>query len=218
MGKKKQETKPKSGSPLTTLIVALISSIVFFLIGVEVGKEYAIREGIAPIREEVKAPLPVESVPPPKGPGEKGKQEEVDINFYDQLMKEGDQELNMNPEAEQKQAPNRKKAKSASKPKEGKQKKEKPGPSKKSVAESNGAYALQVAAFRERDRAVRMANMLREKGFTPHILKVSIPGKPGHYYRIWVGYYPNITEAAKARRLLLRNHALRISRATIVKR
>ena len=216
MGKKKEEKKQKTGSPTTTLIVALISSIIFFLIGVEVGKEYAIREGIAPVVEHVKQPLPGESIIPPQENGKEKTQEKVDINFYEQLMKEGDQELNEEPEGKKKQTAVKKKNDKS--PKKEEKAAKKAEPSKRKTAASQGAYALQVAAFKEKSRALRMAEMLRKEGFTPHIIPVSIPGKPGTYYRIWVGYYRNLTEASQARRRMIQNHTLRISRATIVKR
>ena len=201
---------------MTTLIVALISSIIFFLIGVEVGKEYVIRKGIVPVREQVVHPLPGEASSSPPAASKEGAGEKVDINFYDQLMKEGDQELNERPAKGKKPKSEKKSAKSQSKREVTNRKKEEPA--KKKVAESKGQYALQVAAFRERSLAVRMAELLRREGFTPHIFQVVIPGKPGNYYRLWVGYYRNITEAAQARRRMIQNHALKISRATIVKR
>ncbi len=211
MGKKKEDKKSKSGSPATTLIVALISSIIFFLIGVEVGKEYAIREGMAPVEERVTTGAA--SVATPEAPPDKG-QEKVDINFYDQLMKEGDQELNAGDERPASHSTlKKKKAKTPSRQEE---RNEAP-PGKKAEA-STGKYALQVAAFREKARARRMAEMLRKEGYTPHIIPVVIPGKTGTYYRIWVGYYRNLMEASRARRRMLQNRALKISRATIVKR
>ncbi len=216
MGKKKEEKKPKAGSPTTTLIVALISSIIFFLIGVEVGKEYAIREGIVPVKTQVAQPLPPDIQTGSPDGKKVAPQEKVDINFYDQLMKDGDQELNEKPVTQKQRASSKKKETPPAK-QERKAKKKDATELKKAKAPT-GDYALQVAAFREKSRAIRMADMLRKEGFTPHIIQVVIPGKPGTYYRIWVGYYRNLTEAAQARRRMLKNHALKISRATIVKR
>jgi len=160
---------------MTTLIVALVSSIIFFLIGVEVGKEYAIREGIAPIREQVVHPLPGETPPASPETSKEGTGEKVDINFYDQLMKEGDQELNEKPDEKKKTKAEKKSAKPQPKKEENNRKKEERA--KKKVAGNNGQYALQVAAFREKSHALRMADLLRREGFTPHVLRVVIPGK-----------------------------------------
>lgn len=207
---------------MTTLIVALVSSTLFFLLGVMVGREYAIREGIATVKENVRA-SPLKLSPGAReGPETKeGKgQDKVNITFYDQLMKEGDQELNR--EIVKKEAKRGKKRPGpvANGPeKTGKKTKGKEAAApRKVVPVSSGDYALQVAAFRDRNRALKMVQMLGRQGFKAHIMRVLLPGKGGVFYRVWVGYYRNLSEAARARRILLQQDTVKIPKATIVKR
>ncbi len=216
MGKKGKERKTETSSPLTTLIVALISSTIFFLIGVVVGKEYAIREGLAPTAEKVETAYGEKAehvVPDTSDTGEGKDQEKVDITFYDQLTKVGDQELSRGgaevyPDAVKKKnrsvIPKRQRQTPPSLP--------------NASREKEGDYALQVAAFRDKKRALSMAEALKGAGYTPHILRVTIPGRSGTYYRVWVGFFSSIAEAERAKRKLLRETSLRISKATIVKR
>jgi len=221
MGKKKQESKTKSGSPTTTLIVALISSTLFFLLGVMVGREYTIREGMAPVREKVEQTYPFDSAPvpqeTPEAKEEKG-QKKVDITFYDQLVKEGDRELNREPVERKAFNPAEKKPKPSSEHPIKVEKKAETAVPQKTVAVSRGDYALQVAAFRDKSRALRMIRILGKEGFPTHIMRVSIPGREGIYYRVWVGYYRSLSEAATARRRLMQQRTIRISRAIIIKR
>ncbi len=207
---------------MTTLIVALVSSTLFFLLGVMVGREYAIREGIVAVKENVRASSLKLSPEAQEGPEAKeGKgQGKVDITFYDQLMKEGDQELNR--EIVKKEAQRGEKrpgpvANGSEKTREKAKEKEAAAP-RKVVPVSSGDYALQVAAFRDRNRALRMVQMLGRQGFKAHIMRVLRPGKGGVFYRVWVGYYRDLSEAARARRALMQQNAVKITRAIIVKR
>ena len=200
---------------MTTLIVALVSSTIFFLLGVMVGREYTIREGLAPMKDHRETAYVTQpNMTLPEASENKGNevQDKVDINFYDQLVKEGDQELNREA-SEEISKPHQK-----NKPKSSEKKKVRKAESKSRGIASKGRYALQVAAFRDRKLAEHLAHSLRKEGFSPHILRVTIPGKPGSFYRVWVGYYSNLTEAAQAKRHILKNPVLKISRATIVKR
>ncbi len=212
---------------MTTLIIALVSSTLFFLLGVMVGREYAIREGMVTIRETVEKQT--SSIPPPPesregGPGHSGKgQEKVDITFYDQLMKEGDRELN-HQIAESEEARKKssrpsaeKREKKPEKAKSRPEKREPPRPQRVSGSRT-GAYALQVAAFRDRGHALQMVRILRRQGFNAHLLKGALPGGGGVFYRVWVGYYRALPDAVHARSMLLRQHAIRIPKALIVKR
>jgi len=217
MVKKKSSPLSRPGSPLTLLAVALISATVFFLLGTVVGREYAIREGLVPVKEQVEETLPLdrdevmEEVPRVE---KKKRQERVDINFYDQLEKEGDKEINQ-PPAENN--PKVRKSRKNSKETSEKKKKEKPLRLKTVAATNTGNYAIQVAAFRSRSNAQKVTRKLAKQGFSTHVLTVTVPGK-GVFYRVWVGYYGSVSEAIKARRYLLEQTRVRISRATIVKR
>ena len=211
---------------MTTLIVALISSTLFFLLGVMVGKEYAIREGLVTVRGNVEKQLPL---PPSESRevagGHTGKQQEkVDITFYDQLMKEGDQELNREiVEDEEKKPPPVSKAEKKTKTRE--KRESKPATEKHEAARprresgfSTGDYALQVAAFRDRSHAVQMVRILKREGFRAHLLRGVLPGGAGTFYRVWVGYYRNISDAVRARSRLLHLGSVKISKAMIIKR
>jgi len=210
---------------MTTLIIALISSTLFFLLGVMIGREYAIREGMVTVRGSMEKQT--SSVPPgPEGReghrGHPGKdQEKVDITFYDQLMKEGDQELNhqiaKNEEDREKSsrpaAEKREKEKTKPRP----EKQEPPRP-KKAGGSRTGDYALQVAAFRDRGHALQMVRVLKRQGFNAHLLKGALPGGGGTFYRVWVGYYRTLPDAVHARAMLRRQHAIKIPKALIIKR
>lgn len=202
---------------MTTLIVTLVSSTLFFLLGVMVGREYAIRGGMATVKGNVEQAYPIESVPPSQKAGGKGK-EKVDITFYDQLMKNDDEELNRGVVEEKAPEKTEKKAKPASESSVNHKKKGKEPAPRKAIPSGKGNYALQVASFRDKKRALRLAQILRKEGYTTHIIRVSIPGRVGSYYRVWVGYYRNLTDAASDRRRLLRQTATRIRKAIIVKR
>jgi len=217
MAKKKPSSPSRSGSPLTLLVVALISSTVFFLLGIVVGREYAIREGMVPVKEQVEETLPIERDEGvealPRVKGKKG-QEQVNINFYDQLEKDGDKEINRVPgEAKPEGRKGGKKLKATS---ENRKKTEPPHP-KAAVTKETGHYAIQVAAFRGRTNARQMARVLGRAGFNTHIIAVTVPGK-GIFYRVWVGYYGTVSEAVAVKHRLLQQTGFRISRATIVKR
>lgn len=217
MAKKKPSSPTRSGSPLTLLVVALISSTVFFLLGIVVGREYAIREGMVPVKEQVEETLPIERDEGvealPRVKGKKG-QEQVNINFYDQLEKDGDREINRAPgEAKPEGRKGGKKLKTTSE----NRKKTEPPPQKAAATKETGRYAIQVAAFRGRANARQMTHVLGRSGFNTHIIAVTVPGK-GIFYRVWVGYYGTVSEAVAAKRRLLQQTGLRISRATIVKR
>ncbi len=223
MGKKrKPEKKSKSGSPETTLIVALVSSILFFLLGVMVGKEYAIREGSVAVSTRSGTLPPVPTAPPsPEATKDKGGRK-VDITFYDQLMKSGDVELNRRINGGRKS-----KTKPAVPRPPVKKPHEKAGSStgepstpslKKVTSTSEGDYALQVAAFRNRELALKMVRALEREGFHAHLLKGTFPNRGGTFYRVWVGYYRNLDAAAHARRTLLQLKRVKITRAILVKR
>ena len=209
---------------MTTLIVAVISSTLFFLLGVMVGKEYAIREGMVAVRGGVEKQLSM-SLPGSRegSSGRSGKQQKkVDITFYDQLMKEGDQELNKQiAEGEEKKpsavhkAERKEKERGESKRRPKKQEATQP---RRESGFATGDYALQVAAFRDRSHAIQMVRILRREGFRAHLLRGVLPEGGGVFYRIWVGYYRNLTDALYARSRLLHQGAVKISKAMIVKR
>jgi len=217
MTAKKPSSSSRSGSPLTLLIVALISSTVFFLLGVVVGREYAIREGMVPVKEQVEETLPIERDEDvealPRAKGTQG-QERVKIDFYDQLEKDSDSEVRRVP-GETK--PEGRKPGKQLKPAPDGGRKTAPVRSQASAARKTGHYAIQVAAFRGKTNARQMAHALGRAGFNTHIFAVTVPGK-GVFYRVWVGYYGTVSEASAAKRRLLQQTGLRISRATIVKR
>ena len=214
---------------MTTLIVALVSSTLFFLLGVMVGREYTIRgERIVPSENQVKGSSMIPSSSGTMGRSglKEGKgQKKVDITFYDQLMRERDQELNREVVKGEGAGNKGKKCsrstiKKAHKGEEAVQKQERrePSPLVKVRTSNSGSYALQVAAFRHKTFAKEMARKLQEQGFPVHILRGSSPGGPRYFYRVWVGYFQNLSEAMRARTSLLKRKSLRISRVIIIKR
>ncbi len=221
--KKKQEQKTKSLPTATTLIVALVSSTLFFLLGVMVGREYAIREGLVPVTEKT-AESPQASTPPLPNEAAGGKTkgtEKVNITFYDQLMKSGDQELNQEI-AESRKAGKPGPAQHKAAPKKHEKAKPRPEenpaqPPRQEPASGTGDYALQVAAFQNRDNALKMVRALQREGFHAHLLRGASPTH-GTFYRVWVGYYKNISEASRARHALLQQKGTKITRVIIVKR
>jgi hypothetical protein len=64
--------------------------------------------------------------------------------------------------------------------------------------EARGAISLQVAAFRERERAREHVESLRREGLPAFSAPAEIPGR-GRWFRVYVGPYP--TEAAARSRL-----------------
>lgn len=57
-----------------------------------------------------------------------------------------------------------------------------------------GKYTVNVASFRERRRAERLMNDLKEKGYDAFVTEASIPQR-GTWYRVAVGRFPSVEEA-----------------------
>jgi cell division protein FtsN len=63
-------------------------------------------------------------------------------------------------------------------------------------AAADGAWTLQLAAYQDRAEADRFSAGLREKGYAPYILQVSLPAR-GQWFRVRMGRFPSKESAAR---------------------
>ena len=69
-------------------------------------------------------------------------------------------------------------------------------------------YVLQIASYRDGDRAEREARRWRKKGITAQVSKVSL-GKKGVWYRVYLGHYKTAREAKAGSKRLARKEGIR---------
>jgi D-alanyl-D-alanine carboxypeptidase len=71
------------------------------------------------------------------------------------------------------------------------------------------SYVLQVASFRERDRAETLARQIRDKGFEPAVEQVSLNGGEVSF-RVRVGPFAELSEAQEAAQEILAKSGYRV--------
>ena len=76
-----------------------------------------------------------------------------------------------------------------------------------SATETVGTYTVQVASLENENKATRMADRLKKRGYPAYIHKVSIKGKT--YYRVRCGRFKEKTEASDCERLLARQETIK---------
>jgi D-alanyl-D-alanine carboxypeptidase len=70
------------------------------------------------------------------------------------------------------------------------------------VTRPTGGYVLQIASFRERDRADLLASQIREKGFDPFIEQTVLTGGESSY-RVRIGPYADLVSAQEVAQEIL---------------
>ena len=69
-------------------------------------------------------------------------------------------------------------------------------------------FVLQIASYRDRNRAEQEARRWRKKGITAQVSKVSL-GKKGVWYRVYLGHYKTAKEAKAGSKRLARKEGIR---------
>jgi cell division protein FtsN len=165
------------------IMAGMVAAFAIFIVGIKVGihverervRIVAEVPGTQSMNRDKKEATGKNAQEKTASPAEK--KDEMKFTFYDTLTrKEGEQE----------------------KVKEGKAGKE---PAK--VAEKKGApapkvqkelYFVQIASFKEQDRAEGLKGKLAKKGYTAQVLPTQVEGK-GLWYRVRVGGYASLKEA-----------------------
>jgi cell division septation protein DedD len=61
----------------------------------------------------------------------------------------------------------------------------------------SGKYMVQVASFRSLDQAEKLTRLLKEEGYSVHLIKADLGEEKGLWYRVRVGYFASGREAEK---------------------
>ena len=105
--------------------------------------------------------------------------------------------------------------------------KEQPGPRKESVKKKvrdtddvkrpgyqtrkkkSTYFALQIASYRERERANKEARRWRDKGYRAKVRRADLGPEKGVFYRVHLGEYSSVEEATSSAKKLAQKHDLR---------
>ena len=88
--------------------------------------------------------------------------------------------------------------------------KEQPGPRKESVKKKKSTYfALQIASYRERERANKEAGRWRDKGYRAKVRRADLGPEKGVFYRVHLGEYSSVEEATSSAKKLAQKNDLR---------
>jgi cell division protein FtsN len=173
------------------VMAGMIVAFAIFIVGVKVGIQVE-RERVR-IVEEVPATQSMnrdkkeaagkntqEKVSSPAGK----KDEKMQFTFYDTLTrKEGDQKKGKEEQAGKEHATvAEKKSESLTKAAKG------------AAATTKGLYFVQIASFKEQERAEGLKGKLAKKGYAAQVLPTQVEGK-GLWYRVRVGGYASLKEA-----------------------
>jgi DedD protein len=193
-----------NGKQLVFLFMATtVIAVVIFLCGVMVGRGVqtaradgaSLQEPASAVRPGEPAAGTPETTPPAEPPPPAESQTAVeDDDYYDQLVGEKQNEPLKTPRAAAKSTPAAAAPAEAPKPE--------PRPTKREAERlartdgdptSQGRYAVQLAALRERNEADAIAKRLVAKGYQAYVL-VPAPGAPP-VYRVQVGRFKNRSDA-----------------------
>ncbi|RKX61827.1 MAG: hypothetical protein DRP37_03105 [Thermodesulfobacteriota bacterium] len=87
--------------------------------------------------------------------------------------------------------------------------KEQPKPRKASVKKKTTSFVLQIASYRERERANKETRRWRDKGYRAKVRKADLGPEKGVFYRVHLGEYSSVEEATGSAKELAQKHNLR---------
>ena len=70
-------------------------------------------------------------------------------------------------------------------------------------------FVLQIASYREKDRANKEARRWRDKGYRVKVRRADLDPEKGIWYRVYLGEYRSIEEATNSAKKLAQKHNLR---------
>ncbi|MDL1959435.1 MAG: SPOR domain-containing protein [Deltaproteobacteria bacterium] len=79
----------------------------------------------------------------------------------------------------------------------------------KEVKKKSTYFVLQIASYRERDRANKEARRWRDKDYRVKVRKVDLGPEKGVFYRVHLGEYLSVEEATRSAKNLAQKHGLR---------
>jgi cell division septation protein DedD len=84
-----------------------------------------------------------------------------------------------------------------------------PGYQTKKTKKKSTYFTLQIASYRERERANKEAERWRDKGYRAKVRRVELGPEKEIFYRVHLGEYSSVEEATSSAKKLAQKHDLR---------
>ena len=84
-----------------------------------------------------------------------------------------------------------------------------PGHQIKKAKKKSTYFVLQIASYREKDRANKEARRWRDKGYRVKVRRADLDPEKGIWYRVYLGEYRSVEEATNSAKKLAQKHNLR---------